>query len=234
MMARVNGNAGSLLRHVRGAVLAFVVMSTGVVAHVTADGLLPSVPALVALFVGCSLAFAWLLSRPATATRIVLLTVGGQTFVHAVLTMTSGHVGDAPAPPAAAPPPPPMVTGSSGSLMEQYEASRPQVDAQLAIPDGVQHLFHDMTGAHAPMMVLHLLAAAAVGLWLAVGERALWTLLALAVAVTIPALSALLAGLRLPAPTPALPAALEQSAPPHLTALARSVVRRGPPALLPA
>ncbi|KRF15521.1 hypothetical protein ASG90_12600 [Nocardioides sp. Soil797] len=222
-----------MLRHVRGAVLAFVVMSTGVVAHVTADGLLPSVPALVALYVGCALAFAWLLSRPATTTRIVLLTVGGQSLVHAVLTMTSGHAGDAPARPVApVAAPPPVPTGSSGSLMAQYEASRPQVDAQLAVPDGVMHLFHDMTGPHAPMMVLHLLAAALVGLWLAVGERALWTLLALAVAVTVPALGALLAGLRLPAPVPAVPAAFARSTPPHLAALARSVVRRGPPQLL--
>ncbi|QIX27275.1 hypothetical protein ncot_12195 [Nocardioides sp. JQ2195] len=230
----MNGTAGPLLRQVRGAVLAFVVMSTGVVAHVTADGLLPSIPGLVAIYVGCAVGFSWLLSRPATATRIVLLTIGGQTLVHAVLTMSSGHVGDAPATSTtAAPPPPPVPTGTSGSLMEQYEASRPQVDAQLAVPEGVQHLFHDMTGAHAPMMALHLAAAAVVGLWLAVGERALWTLVALAATVVIPALGALLAGLRLPAPTPAVPAALARSAPAHLSALARSVVRRGPPALLP-
>lgn len=232
----MNGTAGPLLRRVRGAVLAFVVMSTGVVAHVAADGLLPSVPALVALYVACALALAWLLGRPATTTRIVLLTVGGQTAVHAVLTMSSGHVGDAPAVAAPAPAPPTTLAtaGGSGSLFEQYEASRPQIDAQLAIPHGVQHLISDLTGPHAPMMVLHLLAAALVGLWLAAGERALWTLLALTVAVVVPALGALLAGRRLPTPTPALPAAFEPTTPLHLVALARSVVRRGPPVLLSA
>ena len=40
--------------------------------------------------------------------------------------------------------------------------------------DGVQHLVADI-GAHAPMMVAHLLAAALVGCWLAVGERAAWS-----------------------------------------------------------
>lgn len=227
----MNGTAGPLLRHLRGAVLAFVVMSTGIVAHVTADGLLPSVPALVALFVGCALAFGWLLSRPATATRIVLLTVGGQTFVHGVLTMTSGHVGDTPASAGPAPAPPPMPAGGSGSLMEQYEAARPQVEAQLALPAGVQHLVSDLTGPHAPMMVLHLLAAALVGIWLAVGERALWTVLALAVAAAVPVLRLAL-GWSVPASVRVPTAGSAPSAPAHLVTLARSVVRRGPPALL--
>jgi hypothetical protein len=32
--------------------------------------------------------------------------------------------------------------------------------------------------AHAPMMAVHLVAAALVGLWLAYGERCLWTMIA--------------------------------------------------------
>ncbi|MFC6343996.1 hypothetical protein ACFP8W_18600, partial [Nocardioides hankookensis] len=42
----------------------------------------------------------------------------------------------------------------------------------------VGHLISDLS-AHAPMMVAHLVVAALVGLWLAYGERCLWTILAL-------------------------------------------------------
>jgi hypothetical protein len=38
----------------------------------------------------------------------------------------------------------------------------------------------DLTGAHAVMALAHLAAAVLVGLWLAVGERALWHLVVLA------------------------------------------------------
>ncbi|WP_157551008.1 hypothetical protein [Nocardioides jensenii] len=232
----MNGTAGPLLRRMRATVLALVVMSTGVVAHVAADGLLPSVPTLVALYLGCALGLSWFLSRPATTRRIVALTVGGQTVVHALLTMTAGHAGDAASAATTAPVAPvrPDTLVGAGSPMEQYAASRPQVQSDFALPHALGHLVSDLTGAHAPMMLLHLAAAAVVGLWLAVGEHALWTLLALAVAVVVPSLRALLAGLGLPAPPPALPAAFARTSPPHLTALARSVERRGPPALLPA
>ena len=232
----MNGTAGALLTRVRGAVLALVVMSTGIAAHVLADGLLPSIPTLVGLYLACALTLGWFLKRPATTARIVTLTVGGQTAVHAMLTMTSGHAGDLPvARPSVVTPPPSLVSpDGSGSLMEQYEAARPKVQADVTVPDAVGHLIADLTGAHAPMMLLHLLAAAAVGFWLAAGETALWTLLALAVAVVIPSLRSLLAGLDLPTPVPAVPAAREQSAPRHLAALSRCVVRRGPPVLLPA
>ncbi|KQY51661.1 MULTISPECIES: hypothetical protein [unclassified Nocardioides] len=232
----MNGTAGPLLRRVRGAVLAFVALSTGVVAHVAANGLLPSVPTLVAFYLLAAVGLGWFLRRPATTLRIVALTVGGQTVVHAMLTMTSGHAGDAAHTVGTAPVAParPESLVGSGSPMEQYAAARPQVQSDFALPHAMHHLIADMTGAHAPMMVLHLCAAALVGLWLAVGERAIWTLLALAAAVVVPSLRQLLAGLALPAPLAAAPAAFERSAPPHLTTLARSVVRRGPPALLPA
>lgn len=232
----MNGTAGALLTRVRGAVLALVVLSTGAAAHVAADGLLPSVPTLLAIYLACALVMGWFLKRPATTARIVALTVGGQTAVHAVLTMTSGHAGDVPvARPAVVSPPPTLVaSGGSGTPMEQYEAARPQVQADFTVPDALGHLISDLTGAHAPMMILHLFAAALVGLWLAVGEQALWTLVALAASVVIPSLRALLAGLALPSPVPAVPAACEQSAPSHLLTLEPCVVRRGPPVLLPA
>src|SRR3954468_21066272 len=46
---------------------------------------------------------------------------------------------------------------------------------QRVLPYPVQHLIADLTGAHAVMALGHLAAAVVVGLWLAMGERALWT-----------------------------------------------------------
>jgi hypothetical protein len=124
----------------------------------------------------------------------------------------------------------------TGSLLDQYTAARPVADTELVLPAGMRHLVADLTGAHAPMMVVHLLAAALVGLWLAVGERALWALVALAAGAAVPRLALLLAAV---VARPSFPrrvpvAALRPPAPPRLAVLARCVVRRGPPALLAA
>ena len=232
----------SSLRWPRALALAAVATTTGVAAHGYADGLLPSVPVLVAIFALCTAGVAALLGGPASTLRVVLLTAGGQTFIHAALTMTAGHAGDHPAvAPVAgvAPPPVPVDAGHgrrTGSLLDQYTAARPPADTELVLPAGVRHLVADLTGAHAPMMVVHLLAAALVGLWLAVGERALWALVALAAGAAVPRLALLLAAVlarpSLPRTVPV--AALRPHAPPRLSALARCVARRGPPALLAA
>ncbi|NYG60754.1 hypothetical protein BJ980_003677 [Nocardioides daedukensis] len=221
------------LRLLRAAVLAFVALSTGAVAHVTAEGRLPSLPAMVMLLVGCTAVMAMFLARPATRTRTVALTVGGQVAVHMLLSLTAGHSGDAAVASTPSPVPTPIDPAASGSVMDAYNASRPQVEADFAVPHALTHLISDLTsGAHAPMMVLHLAAAVLVGLWLAGGERALWTLVALAATVLIPVLR--LAALPLQSPPSVPTRAREQSAPRHLVTLAPCVVRRGPPVLLPA
>ncbi|MDN5893491.1 MAG: hypothetical protein L0H93_05645 [Nocardioides sp.] len=228
----MDARVSTTLRWLRAFVLAFVIMGTGVLAHVVADGRLPSAGGLFWLFTGTTLVIAMLLGRPASTLRVVVLTVGGQAAVHAVLTMSAGHAGDPVA--AASPRPTPRAfdPNAAGTLYEQYDRTRPQVDAQLAIPDGVVHLFGDLTGPHAPMMVVHMLAAALVGLWLAVGERALWTLLALAVTVVVPTLRTQLVSLAAPAPHRSVTHAV--ATPRFLLVLSRSLARRGPPVLLPA
>jgi hypothetical protein len=102
-----------------------------------------------------------------------------------------------------------------------------------ATQDPVAHLLADLSPANAPMVLAHTLAAAAVGLWLAAGERALWTV----VAITGAALVLLLGHLVPIAPSRAvvrLPAGPAGQRPPVLRRLARTVVRRGPPVLLTA
>lgn len=155
----------------------------GVAGHVMAAGLLPGVPFLSALFAMSVLLSAPILSRPAGRLRLMALMVGGQTVIHLVLSVTAGHAGD----PTATTP---AVVGSTGlrslpvvdghrvgSLQDAYQGMSGQ-PSSLAPTLPIGHLINDLT-AHASMMAAHLAAAALVGLWLAYGERCLWTILAL-------------------------------------------------------
>jgi hypothetical protein len=233
------------LRWWRALVLAGVAFGLGLVAHLSAGGLVPGRTGLAILFgltlTGCA-AF---LGRAASTLRIATLVVAGQAFIHTVLTASSGHAGD---PHATAPPGTPIGdpvslagTGRSGSLHDIYERGSLARGAggQLVVPDWAQHLVDDLTGPHAAMAVAHVVAAALVGLWLASGERALWALIRLsrhAVTSTVQQLSAALAAL---APVPPVDAAQPRldSGPArrlHSVLLASTHGRRGPPALLAA
>lgn len=207
----------------RAVLLASVTVFLGALGHVTADGLLPGPVAMALLYVVAVVGAAAFLARPATALRLVVLLVGGQTAVHLVLSTAAGHAGD-PARTAAGPLPAggslPTVDGRRvGSFQDAFDAGGAHAGGPT-LPVG--HLLDHLTG-HAPMMLAHLLVAAAVGLWLAVGERALFTLIALAVRVVVARLRPLPAVRRL-VPAPAAPAAALRS-----LVLARAVSRRGPP-----
>ncbi|GAW50867.1 uncharacterized protein PD653_1432 [Nocardioides sp. PD653] len=220
----------------RALLLAFVACFLGVTGHVTADGLLPGPAWLVVLFVGSSALCAPLLARPASLRRIVVLLVGGQTLVHLVLTIAAGHRGD----PSAATTRPvssalPTVDGRRvGSLQDQYDAMIGSTQLQPALPVG--HLVDDLAG-HAPMMAAHLVAAVLVGVWLAIGERSLWTLVALASAALVRPLLLAWALVHVRPVAPRGDLVTVPAEPPGLRAparIARCVVRRGPPALLAA
>jgi hypothetical protein len=155
----------------------------GAVGHMTADGLLPGPWFLGIVVVVAVLLAAPMLDRPASRTRLVLMLVGGQMVVHLALTVAAGHRGDVAAPGSAAPVPTgpralPEVNGRRvGSLQDAYHEMAGHAGSSTpSLPIG--HLVADVT-AHAPMMLVHLIAAALVGLWLAYGERCLWTVLAL-------------------------------------------------------
>jgi hypothetical protein len=254
-MVGMDRPTGPQLRWARAGLLAAVAMASGTLAHASAGGLMPSRTAMVVLFGICVVGAASLLGRPASTLRVVVLVMAGQTFIHGALTALAGHKGDPPltrAPVSRTLPHVPVPsTGSgsrSGSLYDQLYANRPTgiAPTQLTVPAPVQHLVADMTGPHAAMALAHLAAAAVVGLWLARGEHALWTILNL--------LQAARSGLiRSVTESPALermvlarltlslarhvhwPASVEMVRPRQDTRLlARSVVRRGPPRHLPA
>lgn len=215
----------------RAVLLTSLAVFLGAAGHVTADGLLPGPGVLALVVVLGSVVSAALLSRPASTVRIVVLIALGQAGVHAVLTATGGHVGDGAAQalaPVRRSGALPVVDGRRvGSLQDAYDVGHASTPS---LPVG--HLVGDL-GVHAPMMVVHLLAAVLVGLWLAAGERSLWTLVALASAAVLRPLLLAVALLRTGGPPALPPVAARREAPrlrvPHL--LARSVVRRGPPLL---
>jgi hypothetical protein len=168
----------------------------------------------------------------------VLLLVGGQTFIHGALTASSGHRGDPPLRTAPAPLAPVTPTGRS-TFADQVDSAMPQGATQLTVPAPVQHLIDDLTGPHAVMALAHVAAAVVIGLWLAHGERMLWSLLALTLRSFAGLVEALVAvvvaaggGLRRPVVRPVSWAAPPGA--PARVALAPRVTRRGPPALLAA
>jgi hypothetical protein len=104
----------------------------------------------------------------------------------------------------------------------------------LTLTDAVSRAVSGLTGAHVLMAEAHLAAAVLLGLWLAAGERALWTVLCLTLGTVMTA-AATLAG----STSMYLGDLLEQVSQatagirpvrPHAWALAsRVVTRRGPP-----
>ena len=212
----------------RAALLTAVTLFLGVAAHVTADGLLPSAAWLVVLALLGVVPCAALLARPASTLRIVVLLAGGQALVHLALTVTAGHAGHAVTGHTHPAGTPAHVDGTGSALQTLQLGRSAPTTGGLAAGDLVQHLVD-----HAPMMAAHVLAAALVGLWLAVGERALWTLVALAGALALRPL--LLIGALVRATRPAAVVAVlahpEPRAPAHRLLLARCFVRRGPPLL---
>lgn len=225
----------------RALLLASVAMFLGVAGHVTAEGLLPGPAVLGLLSLVAVLPCLALLRTPAGPVRLVALLVGGQAAIHLVLSVSAGHAGDPVSASsstagarASLPVSLPHVEGRRvGSLQDSYETVTGTQSLVPSLPVG--HLLSDLS-AHAPMMLVHLLAAVGVGLWLARGERCLWTLLTLLATVVQHLVTPLvvLAGAVVLRPLRAARTDLALvPRPPHLL-LARSVVRRGPPVLLAA
>ncbi|MBZ5735929.1 hypothetical protein K8Z61_15655 [Nocardioides sp. TRM66260-LWL] len=234
------------VRLLRAAALTLVVLLGGTLAHVTTGGYAPGAAWFVGLGVLLLGLAARLLARPATTTRLVALTIGGQTLVHLVLTAVAGHRGDgvtgplvrAASTPAAvaAPVPalPPEVwtrTDRVGSLADQLMAGRPAPAApRLEVPAWALHLWADLQPAQLPMVLAHVAAAALVGWWLARGEQAAWTVAALA-ARPLARLLDRLARPLLPVPAGTVARHRTVAVGPFALRLddARARVRRGPP-----
>jgi hypothetical protein len=217
----------------RAVMVSAMTFLVGAVGHASTGGLLPSWFVLGAMFAVGTAISAALLARPASARRIVALVVLGQTACHGLLSLTAGHAGHAgdvaAAPQVTVPGALPLSDGQRvGSLQDHYEAmvGAPTAGSALTLPDPAALL------DHAPMFLAHTLVAVLVGLWLAAGERALFSLLTL-VFTAVVALFVSLVPVPL-LPRRAAPLRRRPATPPSLARVARIVVRRGPPALIAA
>jgi hypothetical protein len=215
----------------RAGIVSAMTFLVGAVGHVGTGGRLPPWFALGAMFAVGTAISAVVLAHPASARRIVALVVLGQTACHGLLSVTAGHAGDevvvTTSAPTTGPGSLPVSNGARvGSLQDHYQAmvGTPSAGSALTMPDPVALL------DHLPMFLAHTLVAVLVGLWLAAGERALWSLLTLI-------FTAAVALLVLPAVVPVVarrraPLRRRPATPPSLARVGRTVVRRGPPALL--
>ncbi|MEZ5098074.1 MAG: hypothetical protein R2731_19535 [Nocardioides sp.] len=182
---------GAALLAVRAALLGAVVLAIGVVSHTSADGLLPGPPALLGVLAATTALAATVVRAPSSTPRIVTLVVGGQALVHVALTALAGHRGD-PAAPLRVPTPDWRTTlaetGGSGSFRDRMAAADPGALDGGAGAAGldlgwVGHLVEHAGTVGPAMLLAHTAAAVTVALWLAAGESALWTLVALMAAV---------------------------------------------------
>ena len=120
---------------VRALFVGSIAFFLGVAGHVMADGLLPG-PAFLTALLGLSILLAVpVLNRPASPLRLVAMLVGGQTVIHLVLSVTSGHAGDVATTTAVARPSGigalPVVDGHRvGSLQDAYQGMDGQSGAR--------------------------------------------------------------------------------------------------------
>lgn len=193
---------------VRALLVAGLSLLLATVAHISAGGLLPAAWTLALMGLLTFAGTAMSLEQQASRTRLALLLVAGQTTIHFAMTALAGH-------------------GDEGGLEASSVAG--------ALHDAVHHLRADAV-ADAPMMTAHLAAAAVTGLALGHAERALWAVLGLlARAARLVAL--VLHPLVVPVTAPAAVRTAPDADLPVLRSrllTGASVVRRGPPALLPA
>lgn len=235
----------------RAALVAVVVVVVSTIGHVSADGLLPGPLAFVALVLAATAVSARFLTHQASTRRMVGLLVAGQAVIHGVLSALAGHADD----PVAVPPRPDFAFDGrqverTGSYFDQVAAMQQgtALDAGASGSRGVEpvlgwlaHQVEHIT-EQSPLMVLgHLAAVVVLGVWLAVGERALWTFLCLATSTVVDAVVRAVANVRAvllervpPQVGRPAPHGTRRNAVPRPWLLRHVVAHRGPPALLAA
>ncbi len=165
------------LRWARALTLASVMLCAGYSGHLTAGGVAPPPALLGPMLVVLTVAVAPFLDRPASATRVVVLMLAGQGCLHVALDLVGGAASASAAPMHTAAGP--GMAGMAGMVPGDPRSSSSILSTLC------------LTGTHLTMLLAHVGAALVVALWLAAGERAAWTLVAvttLAVARTWSAL----------------------------------------------
>jgi hypothetical protein len=154
----------AVLRGVRVLTLPSVLFASGLAGHVAGDGAVPAVGVLVALFVLTVVGVAPYAGTAMSPARVVALLVGGQGVLHTALQLLGGTGLPASSPTGS------QVMPTGSHLMTHTDAATSHGSVMSLMSRG-----------HLVMLLAHLAAAVAVGVWLVAGERALWMLLALTV-----------------------------------------------------
>jgi len=226
----------------RAALLAVVVVVVSVLGHVAADGLLPGLFALALLTAGTTVVAARLLTHRASGLRLVLMLAVGQAVVHGFLSLLAGHGTRPASTPTRQFAFDGRATERTGSYLDQVAGMQRPVAGSASDGGGLGHLVEHLAQQSPGMLAGHAAAVVLLGAWLAVGERALWTVLGLMTSRVLLTVAQLLAGALgglLPAltgpvrRTPVL-RSTRRTAVPALHLLRHVVAHRGPPALLSA
>ena len=233
--------SGPWLRLVRAGLLAGATLAVASIAHVSADGNLPSQPGMFWIWLLATVTVAPLLGRPASMRRIVALLCAGQAAIHLLLTVIAGH-----GPPQQRSAEAAQFATTSMLGPHAHPPGTPAVHSHASSGAGASdvfgHLLEELTSVDGLIMTAsHLVGAAVVGVWLATGEKLLWNclravahLVVLRVGATLlvlrRSLVLLVHGLRALGVTPR-PAGWSDAPPgPMLQRILSPAPRRGPPA----
>ena len=158
----------ALLRRVRALTLPSVLFISGLAGHAAAGGVMPAASVLVPLFVLTVATVAQFVGARTSPAQSVALLVVGQGLLHAALQLLGGTVTATTTLGGAATGTATVSSSASSHLMMHQGAAASHGSVMSLMSDG-----------HLVMLLAHLAAGLVVGLWLAAGERAFWTLLAL-------------------------------------------------------
>jgi hypothetical protein len=213
----------SVLRWVRALTLASVMLAGGLTGHLAAGGVAPASSALLPVFVLLTAAIAPLLGEPASTPRVIALLAAGQGLLHVVLQLLGG-----------------TAIEIAGHSMLMPAGPGDAVTAHLLAHGSTTTTGGWMAllgGPHLGMLLAHAAAASVVGLWLAAGERAAWTVVAVAALPVVDAWIRLRELARADAVAWAVPRQVALPRWSHEVAVrpstwaGRGVSRRGPPRL---
>jgi hypothetical protein len=219
--------SGAWSRWSRACLLATVTVAAATLAHAAGGAELPPAWALLTLLAAMVPALAMVLGRPLTRGGAAAVVGGGQLVLHGLLTVVGGSTAHP----------------SSGTAAVSIHHGHGHMSGPVSADSGLlgtllSHL-QEPSAASVSMFAGHVVAAAAVGVWIASGEQALWWCLALMASNPTPlrlaaTVAATLRGLATRVQTQALSRCVVQW-PEHTKLVGQlltscGVVRRGPPA----
>jgi hypothetical protein len=160
----------AVLRWVRVLTLPSVLFSCALAGHAAAGGVIPDTSALVPLFVLTVVAVASFTGGAIRPAGAVALLVAAQWLLHAALQLLGRTAVTATTPMCGADTSAPAVSGPMSCHHMMHGSAEVSHGSATSL----------MSSGHVVMLLAHLSAAVAVGVWLAAGERAFSTMLVLA------------------------------------------------------